>query len=360
MIRPNAPLWATLEANGLDNYPPALNLAAILAWSAGDINVCDHLQSYLALIPCPIEGPYEMHPYIHREGEEFDLRRKYLLLGTFPPNSYLRNTALLAAMAGAHPNVGAVPNIDFYYGNMANLWKFFGLAEPLTIDGIKQFLQDHSIAISDVILGAQRNIFASAADSDLFNILPNQGLCSIVSENNLETILFTSGSLHSLLVDQNQVTTLKVFVKILTGYCEFNCHNGCTISGHPDGSGPFHPFTPVGIAAAVEQQKMRINDGLLIPDNYKHIVWYLKFPNKTLRVINLPTPRNTQAHMSSNFFYRWLRWKCEILGLPIPPDQNRQGFMNQFPQHFPGAPSNLFRKDIYQIAINNLPQLLAL
>lgn len=364
MIRINNPLWGNLQ--GLQSSPPANNDPAILLWSNGgqiNANVIKHLTSYLTMVPGVDWGPYEIHPYIHRYPTEFNIKRKILLLGTFPPNSYMNNIAALQPFAGNHPHINNIPLVDFYYGNTASLWQFFGLGPLVTVPAILNFLNNQSISISDVALGIQRNLFISPADSALYNILPNFNLCDFLNNSfSLETVLLTSGSLRNLNINpaghvgMNSPSTTKIFIEII----KHVCRNDIEISGQPDGNGPFHPLTNQGINAAQLQQYSRILPGNNQLDQFRHIVWYIKINSKTTRIINLPTPSGALGMIGSDFFYKWLRYKANINGLPLPPNNGRRDFMLQYPNIFIGPPTNQYRSEIYQMSIFNLPLLITL
>ena len=352
MIRTNVDLFASLAQYAA--APAQLTDVSILEWSNNgqiNANVLDHLHSYLQSPPA-LHGPYEIHPYIQREAAQFDIRRQFLLLGTFPPNSYLRNLQPLTAVANAHPQVG-VGAIDYYYGNTGNLWDFFGVPGQITAAAIRGFLTHNNIAISDVCLGLQRDIFSSPADARLFNILPNTLLCGILEPvSTIETILFTSGSLASVPVDAagninitlaNRVNTLNIFLYILKN----NCRCAMTVSGQADGNGHYYLLNVAGQDAAELDQ-----DG--------HIIWYLRVGQRTFRVINLPTPADPRRMIGSGMFYRWVSHKANLNGLPVPPNANLVEYMLQHPNVFQGPPTIQYRTEIYDMAIHNLPLLMTL
>lgn len=351
MIRINQPLFGTLA--NYANSPALLTDESILGWSDNgqyNVDVVDHLSSYLQSPPA-VHGPYEIHPYLQREAAQFHIGRGFLLLGTFPPNSYLRNIPALAAAANAHPQVG-VGVIDYYYGNTGSLWNFFGVPGQITAAAIRTFLVQNNIAISDVCLGLQRNVFSSYADTQLFNILPNTLLCGILEPaSNIHTVLFTSGSLANIPTDAlgaiainaGGVSTLNVFLHILKN----NCHCEMQVSGQSDGNGIYYQLNTNGRNAAVLHQN-------------GHIIWYLRIGQRTLRIINLPTPATALGMIGSPFFYRWVVYKAQQNGLPVPPQAHLTNYMAQHPGVFIGPPTNQYRTEIYDMAIHNLPLLITL
>jgi hypothetical protein len=293
-------------------------------------------------------GPYEIHPYIHREAELFDTSRKILLWGTFPPRSYIANLTIEL------PPPFEGPQLDFYYGNTPNLWRFFipgiDLNNPvLAVDAVREFIWNNNIAISDVIIGTQRNVFQSPEDRALYNICPNMRLCKLLTEESLvDTILTTSGSLKTLKINGNsQVNTLNLLLTILR-HCKSDQH--ISISGLPNGNGPFYPLTLIGMDAATEDQQ-------------RHIVWYLKIGNRIFRIINLPTPASSLSIMGSALFLRWVNYKAVQSGLPAPDahqQRNLKAYMNQHPEVFVMPFTNQYRNDIYNMAINNVELLINL
>lgn len=139
--------------------------------------------------------PFEVHPYIDRGSFPGEIH-KTLLLGTFPPSSYLHenypelsNGPFLKKIKIDHP-----PNLSYFYGNRGSLWDILGLT--LTVEEIKTFLNQNGIFISDSILALQRKSLTKsrAADDNLVNILPNYPLIDhlINGEHNIDTIVFTS------------------------------------------------------------------------------------------------------------------------------------------------------------------------
>ncbi len=139
--------------------------------------------------------PFEVHPYIERGSFPVE-KHKTLLLGTFPPPSYLHenypelsNGPFLKKIKIDH-----LPNLSYFYGNRGSLWDILGLT--LTVEEIKTFLNQNGIFISDSILALQRKSLTKsrAADNNLVNILPNYPLIDylINGEHNIDTIVFTS------------------------------------------------------------------------------------------------------------------------------------------------------------------------
>jgi|SRR5688572_3728996 len=132
----------------------------------------------------------EPHPHLHL----FDTARKwkYLIIGTFPPNSAVRDKIY----------------IDYFYGNKGFLWKiihdiysdrgydFFSGTMQQNIAEIKRWQDDYGVGLSDTILSCTRKHPMSSDDSDLTNIQYNHGLKHYVLGNlsHIDKIIFTSTS----------------------------------------------------------------------------------------------------------------------------------------------------------------------
>ena len=132
----------------------------------------------------------EPHPHLHL----FDHARKwkYLIIGTFPPNSAVRDKIF----------------IDYFYGNKGFLWRiihdiyndrgydFFSGSMQQNIAEIKRWQDDYGVGLSDTILSCTRRHPLSSDDSDLLNITYNIGLKHYVLGNlsHLDKIIFTSSS----------------------------------------------------------------------------------------------------------------------------------------------------------------------
>jgi G:T/U-mismatch repair DNA glycosylase len=130
----------------------------------------------------------ESHPHLHL----FDPAKnwKYLIIGTFPPNSAVRDKSY----------------IDYFYGNKGFLWKiihdiyrdrgydFFKGSQSENLSEIKRWQNDYCVGLSDTILSCTRKNPMSSDDSDLINIRYNQGLKHYVLGNfkNINKIIFTS------------------------------------------------------------------------------------------------------------------------------------------------------------------------
>lgn len=139
--------------------------------------------------------PFEFHPYIF-ENEVPSNTHKTLILGTFPPPSYLHRNYIGISdknlLKGI--DIDSAPLLYYFYGNRSSLWNILGL--ELDKNFIDQYLKEHRIFISDIILCAQRISLTEkrAADSNYINIIPNIPIIKFLleSNNSIENIVFTS------------------------------------------------------------------------------------------------------------------------------------------------------------------------
>ncbi len=318
-------LYNFLNANGVANTP-AFTDHAILNWGENINSVYEHLASYLALIQqSNSPGPIEEHPYIDLYSADCDFQRHTLVLGTFPPSSYLNNLPLQNL---PNPNVQNNNPTHYFYGNMNSFWNYLfpGNQANITISYLQQKLRNQGISISDVFAFVQRKRLISSADQDLKNIVLNCEISKVFNANSeVRTILFTSGKLQTFF--NYQVSTLSGFRWILEDCC--GGLNGFTISGDVSGNGPYFPLNDIGLQNAVQQQ-----DG--------GIVWWLKSQQKAIRIVNLPSPAGQAAIQmaKSPFYIKWLNYKANR----NEPIQN---------------PSTVqYRQEVYQMVLNDTIHLI--
>ncbi|OYU82585.1 MAG: hypothetical protein CFE24_14685 [Flavobacterium sp. BFFFF2] len=332
-------LYNFLIGNGLLNTPP-LNDLAINNWGLNLNNLYEHYNSYILNIEVPNSpGPIEKHPYIDHYQVDCDFQRQTLLLGTFPPSSYFNNLPL-----NNLPNLNVQNNnpTNYFYGNMNALWYYlFGLIDDeVTIPTIQASLLANDLSISDVFSFVQRRKMISAFDSEYRNIVLNCNLKNIFNrESGINTILFTSGNLGSFL--NNTTSTLTGFRWILEDCCDGL--NNFSISGDISGNGTYYMINNLGIQNALIQQ----NNG---------IVWWLKTGLKKIKIINLPSPAPTASlkMIRSSFFRRWINYKAIPHELPpLGINANVNQFLREFPHIFNAPYTKHYRRDIYQMALNN-------
>jgi len=325
--------------NGVLNTP-LLDDQSIRNWGQNLNNIITHYDSYLLNIQMPNSpGPIEKHPYIDLYATDCDFQREILLLGTFPPSSYLNNMPLINL---PNPNVQINNPTNYFYGNMNDLWDYlFGLyGNDVSIGNIQALLNENRISISDVFTYVQRKNMINAYDTEYVNIVLNCNLKKIFyPESNIKTLLFTSGSLKKLI--NNDTSALTGFKWILEECCQGL--NNFTISGDITGNGVFYQINAEGIQNAVIQQ----NGG---------IIWWLKFGTKKIRIINLPSPARTASQKipGSSFYNKWINHKATANQIqPNGLDANVIQFLSQHPQVYIQPYTKQYRREIYQMVLNN-------
>lgn len=149
--------------------------------------------------------PFEKHPYL----DNIDCNNsKGLMLGTFPPISYLCDQLgfpNLTFNGNIYP-----PDLPYFHGNYSSLWKYC----PIDFENIKQFhrdeqpqliknsLQENGIVYTDIILYCQRKLrnkngvsSYTAADKLLNNIVINIAVFPLILNcPNLDRLYFTNAS----------------------------------------------------------------------------------------------------------------------------------------------------------------------
>jgi G:T/U-mismatch repair DNA glycosylase len=97
-----------------------------------------------------------------------------------------------------HPHDYHSFKIPFFYGNVTSLWKILSeafpseLYQPLTLDGILNFLETKKISVSDTIRKCRREN-PTALDKDLVPIELNTQIIEDLKNSKISEILFTSG-----------------------------------------------------------------------------------------------------------------------------------------------------------------------
>jgi hypothetical protein len=347
MKKSNPVLYGNLAANGI----PALKDAAFRAWGAIPTNVIAHYNSYLLNVRASGSfGPIEKHPYIDTYKSDFDLKRKFLLLGTFPPSTYFNNIPALAPNL-SNPNVGINTPLDYYYGNTKELWDYLlGLLDgAITVINIQLNLNTNQIAISDVFSFIQRKKMKDSSDTNLYNITVNCDLVKVFdTKSEIETILFTSGSLANFL--SNTTSTLTGFRWILEE-CFINGLENFEVSGTKDGAGPYYKINQEGINAAVNQQA-------------GGIIWWLKKGKRKIRVINLPSPSGgaNMRMFGTSFFLKWVNYMAiqNALTLPTPIQQQaiKSTYLTLYPQVFNTPYTKSYRRSVYEMVLNGTIHLI--
>ncbi len=97
-----------------------------------------------------------------------------------------------------HPHHHESFLIPFFYGNVLSLWKILSdaypleLKQPITLDGVLNFLKNRNIAMSDTICQCTR-INPTALDKDLIPTRLNEKVIQDIRASTIKHIFFTSG-----------------------------------------------------------------------------------------------------------------------------------------------------------------------
>jgi len=97
-----------------------------------------------------------------------------------------------------HPHHHSNFIVKFFYGNKLSMWRILNdafnheMGDPITLEGITEFLNNHKISVSDTIKKCRR-LTASALDKDLVPLELNTELVDQVRSSKITQILFTSG-----------------------------------------------------------------------------------------------------------------------------------------------------------------------
>jgi len=153
----------------------------------------------------PTIPPFEKHPYL----EEIDCSiTKGLMIGTFPPISYLCDQIGLPNLI--FNGIISPPDLPYFHGNYSSLWKYC----PINFNNILQFarneqpqqiknaLQENRIAYTDIISYCQRELREengissyTAEDKQLNNIVLNNSVFSVIFNSpNIDRLYFTNAS----------------------------------------------------------------------------------------------------------------------------------------------------------------------
>jgi hypothetical protein len=172
----------------------------------------------------PFNPGFEIHPY---KGILHFSQQEKILIGTFPPISYLIDTInnrkpgldlkQLQQPTPPHQQIQA-PSIPFFHGNISALWSVFLTTKefnelnsflPENRHGSKNYLiqklNDLSIYYDDIIISTQRklgivdqntkNLGYTYEDINLKNICTDKNLIiNVISNQNLKVICFTNGA----------------------------------------------------------------------------------------------------------------------------------------------------------------------
>lgn len=97
-----------------------------------------------------------------------------------------------------HPHDHNNFTIQFFYGNVTSLWTILSeafpkeLKQPLTLEGVLNFLKRKKISVSDTIRKCERKKL-TALDKDLVPIELNKKIIDDIKNSKITEIFFTSG-----------------------------------------------------------------------------------------------------------------------------------------------------------------------
>src|SRR5213083_1697362 len=107
----------------------------------------------------------EKHPFLGK----YPLTKayKYLVIGTMPPASQLRTTAICNGKKTKQRDF----EIEYFYGNVASFWKILKQIYPKnnfdSITNIQNWQEEYNIGITDTVRQCRRKDPCSYKDSDL-------------------------------------------------------------------------------------------------------------------------------------------------------------------------------------------------
>lgn len=156
----------------------------------------------------PAIPPVEIHPYSYTE---HNLGYDKMIIGTFPPISYILDNELLNGINLNHQRIYR-PIIPFYHGNKGGMWKILlGNHDYEAIIALRDRNQRRQeiieelifrfIRYDDIIYSTKRRITNNgynAEDKNLFNIIPKISLIEdVLKKKELIAILFNTSTTFS-------------------------------------------------------------------------------------------------------------------------------------------------------------------
>lgn len=169
-------------------------------------------------------APVEKHPYIQPILSNPEINA--VMVGTFPPISYLCDTIALPCLMPPAQDAITPPAIPFFHGNLGSLWQYalpnyssiMAMARGTAAAAIQQELTARKCVYTDIIQYCQRDISTTdgkikytASDDALCNIEPNSQLLSfLATDNQVSRIYFT----NSCFFTQTPILTGKSLINI--------------------------------------------------------------------------------------------------------------------------------------------------
>jgi len=158
----------------------------------------------------PALPPLEQHPYQRQVKLTSDITG--IMIGTFPPISYLCDTLQLPNLTFGNQVISA-PDIPYFHGNYSSLWKYTPIGfERIKLNSreeqpqlIENVLKNAGILYTDIISFCQRKLESTggitkytASDKLLNSIEINSGLiAALMGNHKVNRLYFTNASFFS-------------------------------------------------------------------------------------------------------------------------------------------------------------------
>ena len=213
MILKNDQLIDLLSFDPIENFDSD-NLEHLVELNKKSIKSISISRGVLPRIP-----PFEQHPYL--EPLTIDCEKTGLMIGTFPPISYLCDTLKLNQLKFRNQTISP-PDLPYFHGNYASLWKYAPIDfnqiikedRSLQPNLIKLQLRSRGVIYTDIIKYCQRQLDIknedekyTASDKLLKNIVINDDVYNyLINNQSINRIYFTNSSFFStnnFLFDKN-------------------------------------------------------------------------------------------------------------------------------------------------------------
>lgn len=269
--------------------------------------------------------PQEIHPYLDKYKKDMLTNPAGVIIGTFPPASYLipdfkiTQPELTIVMVNGE-TLCTPPQLNFYHGNKNSLWTFIEGCSTTSVKDIIQFLQEKNWAYADIIYSCSRKKITNTKDADLQNVIPNVELIHyLLNTESITHLWFTSSGTFN----KKGIEVSKNGLVNITGGQAYNMF--------------LRTLQILGYQPKVSKNKVDFcdistcNKQTLI-SIFKHITChYLKFKNKTFTVYTGPSPsQGTNTSLVCQPNYKKWRKKPENTNVLIPTTAYRRHIFSQF------------------------------
>jgi hypothetical protein len=269
--------------------------------------------------------PQEIHPYLDKYKNDLPAKPAGVIIGTFPPASYLitdfkvTQPELTTVMVNGE-TLCTPPQLNFYHGNKNSLWNFIEGCSTTSVKDIIQFLQEKNWAYADIIYSCSRKKITNTKDADLLNIVPNVELIHyLLNTDSITHLWFTSSGTFNkkgIEVSKNGL------VNIASGQAYNVFLRTLQLLG----------YQPKVSIKNVDFCDISTCNKQTLPSIFKHITChYLEFDKKTFTVYTGPSPSqgaNTSLVCHPN--YKKWRKKPENTNVLIPTTAYRKHIFSQF------------------------------